>query len=329
MARIRQFSPAVRALGAVFLVIVVLLLVGLFFVSYRAMLALAGGIVAAFLVAWLISRSRGVSRRVWVGLGLLAVLAVVVGVLLASRRLGVATFAPEDAPAGSEGGEGEAVAKARVTAYQLEVFPGEVYAAGVRVEESLVLEIITNGVTVESGVLVEFPARFVPSARRGFLLREVSIVPLELGPYQPVPITLPDGTPIEVTLCAFTRCPADAPVRLTDWPVNGFYAARGVPQVERQPYVNTEIVIWQHKNFSESIVFSYILKPFNTFYAVLSPLVGASNASEWIVGLIGLLGTLLAMPIIGGLLQGLVEDALTNWLKNLFGKKRSSRRTRR
>jgi hypothetical protein len=335
----RQRPPFIsRLLGALLLLAILLLLLGLLFVDYRAALALAVGVGGAGLIvriAGRLGRDRSGRRILLVAAGVLVVIGLAIAIL-AVLRLGsvpdllgpVATAEPQGASAGEEA----VVRELAITDYRLRAMPGESLAAGVVVDEEVVFDVYENGEVVLTGQGMRFPEREVASERQGFLLREVTVEPLDVGVFEPVGLALPDGSVEQARLCSPWACPP-AHVRLEDFPQNAFFAARGVPEVEIVPYVNTEIVTWTVDDvalLSQGVTFAYIPPPFQYLRPVLTPLVGASQFGEWLVGLVGLVGGVVAAPVLMPVLENLVVDRIFDAIKRVFtGKEEGKRSSRR
>ncbi len=329
--RKKQPSSASRFVGGLLLLVILLMLLGLLFVDYRAALALVVGVGAA----WLIVREAG--RRIALILGgvlafLGLIMAVVVGPRLASvgDMLGpVATAGPQGAAAGEEAA---VIREAAITDYRLTAMPRKPLAAGVVVDEEVVFDVYENGEIVLAGQGMRFPEREVASERRGFLLREVTIEPLGVGVFSPVSLSLPDGSVEQARLCSPRACPP-AHVRLEDFPQNAFFAARGVPEVEIVPYINTEIVTWTVDDvtlLAQGVTFAYVPPPFQYLRPFLVPLIGASQFGEWLVGLVGLVGGVVAAPVLMPVLENLVVDRIFEGIKRVFtGKEEGKRSSRR
>ncbi len=312
-------------LGGVLLLILVAALVGLFFVNYLAALLLLAGIVVAWLlrrlVGFIAARIRSSKRRgLWIAAAIaVPVAAVLCGVVLvyalSLRSFGAAGGATE--PTGP--GEGPIIG-ARVTAYRVTVKPSEALAAAVLVDEQVMYDITQDGQPILTDQVQTFAERRVFSTRRGFLLREISFEPLDASPTASLILTLPDETKVRTTLCTYARCPAIS-VRLADFPRRTFFAARSVAAPEIVPYVNTETISYSLDNLDEGVTFAYITPPFQALRPLLSPLIGASNASEWLVGLVGLVGTVVGGPLVKPVLENVVQDRLQDFLSGLFKKK--------
>lgn len=334
----KQLPFLPRLIGGLLLLALLALLLGFLFVDYRAALALAAGVGAAWLIVRIAGRLGGGRPRRRIGIavgGVLVVVALAAAVVflprLANDAAAPRTF-PTMAPMGAAGEEAEAPREAAITEYRLTARPEDSLAAGVVVNEEVVFDVYDGGEITFAGEGMQFPERHVTSERRGFLLREVTIEPLGAGVFEPVRLTLPDTSVELARLCSARSCPP-AHVRLEDFPQNTFFAARGVQTVEIVPYVNTEIVTWTVDDvalLTEGVTFAYIPPPFQHLRPVLAPLVGAARVSEWLVGLVGLVGSIAVAPVLMPVLENVVIDRLFDAFKGAVGlgeeRKRSPRR---
>jgi hypothetical protein len=337
----RRRPPFVpRLLGALLLLALLLLLLGLLFVDYRAALALVVGVGGAWLIvriAGRLGRDRPGRRIVLAAAGVLIAVGVVIAIMavpwlasVAGPPLPIPTqVEPQGVPAGEEAA---VVREVAITDYRLTATPRKPLAAGVVVDEEIVFDVYEDGEIVLAGQGMHFPEREVASERRGFLLREVTVEPLGVGVFSPVSLTLPDGSVEQARLCSSRACPP-AHVRLEDFPQNAFFAARGVPEVEIVPYINTEIVTWTEDDvtlLSQGVTFAYVPPPFQYLRPFLVPLIGASQFGEWLVGLVGLVGGVVAAPVLMPVLENLVMDRIFEGIKRVFtGKEEGKKSSRR
>ena len=165
---------------------------------------------------------------------------------------------------------------------------------------------------------VELPPRQVTSANAGFLAKEVRIDPLQADASGDVSITLPDGRILTGRLCS--SCESTA-IELQDVPQGSFLAARDADNVEKHPYVGTETVTWSVLDLREGIRFAYVPPPYQYLRPLLQPLIGASTLNQWVLGLAGLIGTLVVSPIVKPMLLTALQKKIEEWLAKLFGKK--------
>ncbi len=338
MSASRRRAPLVVAiLGTVALIAIVAALLALAVIDYSLALALLIGVAAA----WLFTRIIGAAtarirqgRRALLWIALIAGAAVVllggamIVLTLALAPLGGAALpsmtqpAAEGVPEETE----EMPLSALITAYRMTVDAGDAPASGVTVSEEVFYSVYRGAETVYADLSLRLPEREVASAPRGFLLREIAIEPLGSSPYDNLDLPVPDGGSVEARLCNSISC-VPATIRLEDFPARSFFAARGVSedQVEVVPYVHTETITWTTRDLSGGITFAYIPPPFQLLRPLLAPLVGASRASEWLVGLVGMVGAVLAGPFIRPVLENLIEDKIGELFGRLF-KRHSDRK---
>ena len=323
----KQDTGLRRWLGGVLLLIVLLVLLGLLIVSYQAALALVAGIVVAILLLivgrWLIHQVRKSQRRgLWIAAGLatLVCLGAVVVLALIGPVIG-GTF-PIEEEASEEPVEAQSEVPPRVVieTYTVEASPLEKLVAGVWVQERLIYDVVAGDDLLADDEDMILPERRVLSRRKGFLLREVTVEPLGEGPYATVSVPWADGSTLDARLCGAT-CPVTT-IRVEDLPKGAFYAARGTETVNVTEYINTEIITWTTSDLSDGIVFAYITPPFQVLRPVLAPLIGASNANEWAIGVFGMLTSVIGAPLIKPVAENLVQDAVLDWGKEKIAQRR-------
>lgn len=316
--------PLAALLGGLLLIVGVALLVGFAIVDFRAAMAILLGVAAAWLFVQIIRAIGRSSRRgLWIAVAAVIVLGVSLAFVLLStfQRIGL-----ESVPSlGQESAAGEEVAgeprpTVLPTAYRLTLRPGETHGEMLAHEE-VVYDVMLNGSVTTANQLLTVPDRLVTSETRGFLLREVTVRPLDAGAYDLMTFPLPSGGEARAPLCTYLRCPVST-VRLEDFPHNAFVAARGVKTVETAPYLDTEIVTWTPTNLPEGITFAYIPAPFHHLRGVLMPLIGASSMDDWVIGLIAMIGSLIAAPLIVPLLEKILEEIVGEWVKELLKRRK-------
>lgn len=180
--------------------------------------------------------------------------------------------------------------------------------------------------TVREEVVVDdtrfsLPEREVASRSVGFLVREVSIVPLEAGSSGRVTLTLPDGTSWTGRLCA-AHCP-ESRVELRDFPTGCFYDAKGAEDQKSDRYLDMEAVTWSARDLERGITFAYIPPPYHHVRRVLGPFIGASSLGQWVIGLLGIIGTLIVSPIVKPVVTDIGKGKLKSWLERAAKKKPS------
>jgi len=100
----------------------------------------------------------------------------------------------------------------------------------------------------------------------------------------------------EVVIEPSVSCSDDVFVELSDFPQNSFYAAHYAKGIQKFPYTDTETITWSPESIN--VKFSYIAPPFQVISPALMPLMGATTTSQLVIGLISLLGTFIFTPII-------------------------------
>jgi hypothetical protein len=141
---------------------------------------------------------------------------------------------------------------------------------------------------------VDLPERKVKSTSIGLLSRQVKIMPDQVGPSGEAAITLPDGRILRGGICSLT-CGKIA-IILHDVPAGSFLAARDADNIQKAPYINTETVTWSVLDPDQGITFAFVPPPFNIVRPVIEPLLGVSSLSQWLLGILGLISTLLLTP---------------------------------
>lgn len=315
--------PATVLLGGVLLLIGLALLLGFAIVDFRAAMAILLGVAAAWLLVQIVRAIGRSSRRgLWVGFVAVIVLGVSLAFLLST------TFqqqAGDSRPLFDEGMMGAESAEAPrptvlPTAYRLTLSPGETKGEMLAHEE-VIYNVMSQGSVAAADQLLTLPERVVASETRGFLLREVTIMPLDAGAYDLMAFPLPEGGEARAPLCTYLRCPIST-VRLEDFPQNAFVAARGVKTVESAPYLDTEIVTWTPTNLPDGITFAYIPAPFHHLRGVLMPLVGATSLDDWMIGLLAMIGSLIAAPLIVPILENVLEEVVGEWIKEMLKRRK-------
>lgn len=324
--------PAVLVIiGILILVGGLAVLAGLAIVDYGTALAVILGVVGAVVLVWLLRRLwRSPRRGLWLAAILVLLVVGVGGVALLNSLLVSPDFtgAGEDAaPEEPVGGAAPPEVPQReldITEYRATIRRDEAQGDGeIVLTEEVIYQVHENGTLIYADQLLALPPRPLASEPRGFLLREVSFEPLEVGPYERVSLVLPDGTEMRAALCTFRSCPP-ARVELQDFPENAFFGARGVTMVESMPYLRTETITWTPADLSDGITFAYVPAPYHYLRPVLVPFIGASTLDDWMVSVIALLGTLVAAPLVVPLLEYAAERAVGNMWRRLFKKRRST-----
>lgn len=125
----------------------------------------------------------------------------------------------------------------------------------------------------------------------------------------------------EVTIPSI-GCSLDVNVELHDFPLNTFYEAHYAEGLQKYPYIDTETITWNAPG--TDVKFSYIPPPFQLVKPLLTPLIGASSLNQWLIGIIGVIGSVIFVPII----QPVLIDAAQKAFKNkINGAKKPTKRT--
>ncbi len=265
--------------GALGLVVFLALVAGLLLFNYTSGLALIAGALVALALIGLV---RFLARRGWkawllAGLATGFGLAVFLVLLLFTRDRYYSGYPNLICP---------------IASYHAVVAPDSTRLNGFQIQETVTLVEggeFTPPDTWSAEMVDNQPGYRLPAGQaaidsRGFLLKEARVDP-------------------SVT------CNESALVELRDVPRNAFYAAAYARDLQQYPYVDTETVTWDPG--SGEIRFSYIVPPFQILRPVLSPLIGASSISQWLLGLLALLGTFVFTPIV----RPVLEEFAQNWLK--------------
>lgn len=305
----RQFIST-RTLAIISAVLLVATLI-LFFVDYRAGIALLIGLALAWIAtAALRWASHHVKAAVIIGgVGVLACGALfVVTILLGSR--GVAGGIP---PAGDECPvelnasdmivivDGKNLASDSVTVAatlngtkKVQYFPKE---AGGSVGPSCPPEGEAPLPTLEVA------AQTVTAESRGFMLKEIAFNTLDLvekGVNGYDGINLSD---------------AKISLELRNFPRGSFYQARDVKAVDSSPYLDTETIKWAPPE--SDVIFSYIPPGWGIMRPIVDLLYGAQTIDKIVLGAVGSLGTL----ILGTVTEVVVGRFVKKPLENLIDKK--------
>src|SRR3990172_2845181 len=136
---------------------------------------------------------------------------------------------------------------------------------------------------------VDLPEREVASTNVGLLTREIKIIPIQADSSGNGMLALPDGRTLKGSICSFS-C-KKIYVELHDAPKGSFLAAKDAEKVQKYPYIDTETISWSVINLKQGIAFAFVPPPFHYLRPILEPLLGASSLNQWILGLLGLIGT--------------------------------------
>ena len=254
-------------IGAIILIVFIAAALLVASINCRAGAAVLGGALAAVLIALMIRAIARSRRRVLLIVLMIPVillgLVVLFGVFLMSRSRQSAS----------------PIILCPVAEHYIVIDPETPRLQGFQIHEAVTL---VEGVeftppTEWQAALVhnqpgyDLPERSAAVASRGFLLREAAV-------------------------SNALACSENTFIELNNIPLNAFYAAVYAYDEQHFPYVDTETITWSPG--STDVRFSYIAPPFQFLRPLLSPIMGASSASQWVVGLASIAGTLVFYPII-------------------------------
>ncbi len=302
-------STVVR-LGRYLVVLLLLaLVIGLVALSYSAAIALLAGILLYFLIAMLARPLlAGLRRqhRLWWLVGVVALVAVL-GVC-AVGTLMIGTLGGSFYPASLEN-------KTTLKRYTVTVSPVNASLANLQVTEELVVGLKLDDSTNQT---VRLPSRTVTGTDRGFLLKQVSVGTITPDSEGMATITPAGGSPMEIVAC----CPQASLIELRKWPKDSFYVPRNAENAPTivDDDVDTQRIDWSLHDFSEGVSFTYIPPPFNGARSILSPLIGVSSLSEWILALLTVLGTGICKPIVSAVFMDVAKGKVKSWAEMAWAK---------
>ncbi|NLH06093.1 MAG: hypothetical protein GX484_00650 [Chloroflexi bacterium] len=322
-------SLVLTAIAALIVIGGVVLAAGLAVVDFRAAAALVLGVAAAWGVVALVrsarrarraapvpaARGTGFGRLLPLALGVAGLIGVAVLVVLLVRPRAMVSFDADESPAGDASVDPEGIFEGApqslpltvvVTGYRVSARPAP-SGDTLLVNEVVIYDVRRGSEVLYGDQVMTIPEREVASRPRGFLLREVTIEPLGTGATASIPLELDDGTQVEMRLCRVFSCPPSE-VEIQDFPQNAFYAAQNVAEVRSTPYVRTETVTWTTDDLDDGITFAYIPSPYHRLRPVLSPFLGAASLGDWLLGLVAMVGSILTAPLVGPLLEHLLDE---------------------
>ncbi len=271
-------------IGAIILIVFIAAALLVASINYRAGAAVLGGALAAVLIALMIRAIARSRRRVLLIVLMIPVillgLVVLFGVFLMSRSRQSAS----------------PIILCPVAEHYIVIDPETSKLQGFQIHEAVTL---VEGVEftppaewqaalVHNQPGYDLPERSAAVASRGFLLREAAV-------------------------SNALACSENTFIELNNIPLNAFYAAVYAYDEQHFPYVDTETITWSPG--STDVRFSYIAPPFQFLRPLLSPIMGASSASQWVVGLASIAGTLVFYPII----QPILVEGIQKVLKKKLG----------
>jgi hypothetical protein len=275
-------APLRYGIGIAALIVFIGLLVGLLLFNFNSGIAVIAGVLIAAaviaLVGWITRRSK---KLIW--LLLAAVLVLGLGSVVC---LSIIVFQPHHMSQYPN-------IICPIASYRIVAVPDSSQLKGFQIEEY---------VTLVDGVEYKPSETWVPAmvdGRPGYRL-----------PAQPVVVTSRGFLLKEALIASSVTCCESALVEIKDIPLDAFYAAVYARDLQHYPYVDTETITWDPG--SDDIRFSYIVPPFQILRPVFAPLMGASSLSQWLLGLIALLGTFVFTPVV----RPILEEFAQKWLKN-------------
>ncbi len=159
---------------------------------------------------------------------------------------------------------------------------------------------------------VDLPAREVTSTNVGLLTRQVKVTPGRADPSGNTAITLADGRILKGAICSFSCGNIDA--KISEAPAGSFLAARNAGKIQKAASAQAETVSWSGFSLDQGITFAFVPPPFNFMGPVIAPLAGVSALNPGILGILGLIGTLLLTPILKPLILEVAEKSFGPWL---------------
>jgi hypothetical protein len=297
--------------GAYLAIAIFLLLVGgLFIANYRALLALLAGIVLAWPARTLFialrehARSQGWPWWVWfIPLPVILLLLLCLLLLLLFPGLG----------------SGPGDIEVEVKSLHMTIEPVDTSLKTFWLEEELVLDLSPLEPLLHADVQpqMRLPRRQVAASKQGWLLREVRF---QVPPS--VTLRLVDNV---LTNTLFIYADTQVSVELRDMPLKSFYAAQDAQDLETYPYIDTETITWRVLDPDRGISFAFVQPPYQRFRGVLKPFLGASSLGEWLLGLVGIVGSAIVFPIFKDVLFDVAGDKVKAWLEKRL--KRKKKRT--
>lgn len=278
-----------RKLSALTLLALALVMLGVSAISYTSALLIFFGFILAIPISFIIA---GLARWRWRKL-----------VLTTSFWLGLLAFLLF-----SMGQPLYYIPPPLFTSYRLTIEPADSPNVFVVQEQAIAqMRPKSSGETGNGGtVLVRWTARNVSSTRKGFLLREVKLVPTATR--DGVQVLAPSGDTAYGFLCTYT-CPENE-IELQNLPIGSFFAARDAEGVRTSAYIDEETTVWSLKRLDRGVIFAYIPAPFHHLRRILKPFIGAATISSWVIALISLIGGLVLLPIIKPILFEYAVDKI-------------------
>jgi hypothetical protein len=288
-----------RALRYFIFALAVILIVTLLAVSYTTTLYVLLGTLATLLLVFIVpyilrlGAQRFVILGIWIA-SLLCIVTLMFGLFLQPAYLIRCTP-----------GEKREI---ELTEYQAVIKPIEFSSGSFGISEKVTYDVksvvckqdyTVSKSVVEKDVVLSLPEKQITSTARGFLIRELRIVPLA-------------NSPLGVTNC----CAKLPTIELRDFPRDSFYEAYDVQKMESSHYLDTEIIRWHYNYLDKEIIFAYIAPPFYVFRTLLMPLIGVTYQNQWMIAL----SSLIASAVVTAILKPLFIESAKNRLKSSFEK---------
>ncbi|MBD2608313.1 hypothetical protein H6G81_28300 [Scytonema hofmannii FACHB-248] len=115
--------------------------------------------------------------------------------------------------------------------------------------------------------------RNIHSLNRGFVVKELYIVPLNLSLEGYINLNFNNGSTIKIQIGGSQI----SNIIIDKIPKGSFYQAKDADNFKLSPYLNEETVQWSASNLEQGIRFAYIVEPFNYLNWALRPLLKISS----------------------------------------------------
>jgi len=129
--------------------------------------------------------------------------------------------------------------------------------------------------------------RKINSLDRGFVVKEIYIVPLNLSLEGYINLNLKNGTAIKIQIGGSQA----SNIIIDKIPKGSFYQAKDASNVKLSPYLDEETVQWTVSDIQQGIKFAYIREPFNYLNRIVRPLLKISSIPEGIFTFFGVIIT--------------------------------------
>lgn len=288
-------STQARLVPIIALIVLLILFIGLFLANYIAALAILAGVALATVLYAVLRTARRRNLAVLAGVAVVIAALALLGAALNRSNTGFPNMMT-----------------ATVRTYNLSLRPA---ASGFSASEEALVgleELVLPSAPTPKPVTIK-QTRTIAAAGRGWLLREVTFTPLF-----ETEVTLPDGS--KVAPLFLTDFDARLTVRVQDMPKGSFYAARHADNVVFDPYLDTETVTWSITNVNEDVAFAYIPSPWQNIRPLITPFLTASSLSQWLLGLVSMVGGSLFGMVIQPVLKSAAENHILPWLQKWLKK---------